>query len=193
MGRDGAGSPKDAEHSPSRPRSSTLHTGCGQDVSGGSPVPLQGTSLPLWALEIDPEREKDEFVKYTTTGELGVWRGGTCRTCIRHGPEGFGASRPWATADAGLCAAATQVGASVTSRTSPAGLGWATCSSSLQTSSWGSCWTRRPPDLMRRWPLPRWAPANDDGRAGAPAAFGEGGPQTPRAATGWQGQGDAGS
>lgn len=54
---------------------------CQQDVSGGSPVLLQGTSLPLWALEIDPEREKDEFVRYTTAGELGVWRGRVGAAC----------------------------------------------------------------------------------------------------------------
>lgn len=34
---------------------------CLQDVSGGQPVPVEGTALPLWGLEIDPDRAKDEF------------------------------------------------------------------------------------------------------------------------------------
>ena len=33
---------------------------CSQDVSGGKPVMLQGTDLPLWGLEIDPD-------------EVGIW------------------------------------------------------------------------------------------------------------------------
>jgi arsenite-transporting ATPase len=32
-----------------------------QDLSGGKPVPLQGTDLPLWAMEIDPEEAKAEL------------------------------------------------------------------------------------------------------------------------------------
>lgn len=44
-----------------------------QDVSGGMPVMLEGTELPLWALEIDPEREKAKFKAYTAGG-VG-WRG----------------------------------------------------------------------------------------------------------------------
>lgn len=30
-------------------------------MSGGRPVLLQGTDLPLWGLEIDPEEAKREF------------------------------------------------------------------------------------------------------------------------------------
>ncbi|KAG2485745.1 hypothetical protein HYH03_015554 [Edaphochlamys debaryana] len=36
-----------------------------QDVSGGGPVLLQGTDLPLWGLEIDPEQAKREFLEGT--------------------------------------------------------------------------------------------------------------------------------
>jgi len=32
-----------------------------QDVSGGQPVPVEGTALPLWGLEIDPDRAKEDF------------------------------------------------------------------------------------------------------------------------------------
>jgi arsenite-transporting ATPase len=32
-----------------------------QDLSGGKPVPLEGTDLPLWAMEIDPEEAKAEL------------------------------------------------------------------------------------------------------------------------------------
>ena len=34
---------------------------CMQDVSGGKPVPVEGTALPLWGLEIDPDRARDDF------------------------------------------------------------------------------------------------------------------------------------
>lgn len=37
---------------------------CVQDVSGGKPVPVEGTALPLWGLEIDPERAKEDFRAY---------------------------------------------------------------------------------------------------------------------------------
>lgn len=37
-----------------------------QDVSGGSPVLIEGTNLPLWAMEIDPDREKEKFRAYTS-------------------------------------------------------------------------------------------------------------------------------
>lgn len=36
-----------------------------QDVSGGSPVQVEGVDYPLWALEIDPEVEKENFKAYT--------------------------------------------------------------------------------------------------------------------------------
>ena len=36
-----------------------------QDISGGAPVLIQGVDLPLWAMEIDPEKEKEKFRAYT--------------------------------------------------------------------------------------------------------------------------------
>ncbi|GIM05812.1 hypothetical protein Vretimale_10202 [Volvox reticuliferus] len=39
----------------------SLSDSLAQDVSGGRPVLLQGTDLPLWGLEIDPEEAKREF------------------------------------------------------------------------------------------------------------------------------------
>ena len=36
-----------------------------QDVSGGSPVLIEGTDLPLWGMEINPEVEKENFRAYT--------------------------------------------------------------------------------------------------------------------------------
>ena len=39
-----------------------------QDVSGGVPRPVQGTDLPIWGMEIDPERAKAEFREYTDSG-----------------------------------------------------------------------------------------------------------------------------
>lgn len=32
-----------------------------QDISGGLPVLVEGTDLPLWGMEIDPEKEKEKF------------------------------------------------------------------------------------------------------------------------------------
>jgi hypothetical protein len=32
-----------------------------QDISGGVPVPLVGTELPIWGMEIDPEEARDEL------------------------------------------------------------------------------------------------------------------------------------
>jgi arsenite/tail-anchored protein-transporting ATPase len=36
-----------------------------QDISGGAPVPIEGVDIPLWAMEIDPEAEKEKFRAYT--------------------------------------------------------------------------------------------------------------------------------
>lgn len=44
----------------------SLSDSLAQDVSGGLPVLVEGTDLPLWGLEIDPEREKEKFRAYTT-------------------------------------------------------------------------------------------------------------------------------
>jgi hypothetical protein len=35
--------------------------GGAQDVSGGAPVAVEGTDLPLWGMEVDPEAAKEEF------------------------------------------------------------------------------------------------------------------------------------
>lgn len=34
-----------------------------QDLKGGKPVPLEGTALPIWGMEIDPEEAKAELRK----------------------------------------------------------------------------------------------------------------------------------
>ena len=36
-----------------------------QDVSGGKPVQLEGTDLPIWGMEIDPEEAKEQFRAYS--------------------------------------------------------------------------------------------------------------------------------
>ena len=45
-----------------------------QDVSGGKPVLVEGTDIPLWGLEIDPEESKEEFSAFnaTKTGRVRV-------------------------------------------------------------------------------------------------------------------------
>jgi len=42
-----------------------------QDVSGGKPVPLEGTDLPLWGLEVDPEEATSEFKTYSQESKTG--------------------------------------------------------------------------------------------------------------------------
>ena len=32
-----------------------------QDISGGLPVPLAGTELPIWGMEVDPEQAREEL------------------------------------------------------------------------------------------------------------------------------------
>lgn len=44
----------------------SLSDSLGQDVSGGSPVQVEGIDYPLWAMEIDPEVEKENFKAYTS-------------------------------------------------------------------------------------------------------------------------------
>jgi hypothetical protein len=41
-------------------------------LSGGKPVLIEGTPLPLYALEIDTEREKEKF-KAWSAGEAGTF------------------------------------------------------------------------------------------------------------------------
>ncbi|PNW69686.1 hypothetical protein CHLRE_24g755097v5, partial [Chlamydomonas reinhardtii] len=49
----------------------SLSDSLAQDVSGGRPVLLQGTDLPLWGLEIDPEEAKREFFEGSGAGQDG--------------------------------------------------------------------------------------------------------------------------
>ena len=46
----------------------SLSDSLAQDVSGGEPVLVEGTDLPLWGMEIDTEREKAKFREYTSSG-----------------------------------------------------------------------------------------------------------------------------
>ena len=39
-----------------------------QDVSGGKPVLVAGTDLPLWGMEIDPEEGRREFMQEDASG-----------------------------------------------------------------------------------------------------------------------------
>ena len=38
-----------------------------QDISGGQPVQLEGTDLPVWGMEIDPDKAKQQFRNYSVT------------------------------------------------------------------------------------------------------------------------------
>ena len=37
-----------------------------QDIGGGAPVLVQGVDLPLWGMEIDPDKEREKFRAYTS-------------------------------------------------------------------------------------------------------------------------------
>ena len=54
-----------------------------QDVSGGKPVLVEGTALPLWGLEIDPENEKQAFR---------AWSAGSGKQEAKEFMGGFGIS-----------------------------------------------------------------------------------------------------
>jgi hypothetical protein len=41
-------------------------------VSGGKPVLVAGTDLPLWGMEIDPEEGKREFMEFNESGNAGM-------------------------------------------------------------------------------------------------------------------------
>lgn len=51
-----------------------------QDLSGGMPILIEGTDLPLWGMEIDTEREKERF-KAWSAGEGGAAGGGRVPAC----------------------------------------------------------------------------------------------------------------
>lgn len=38
-------------------------------MSGGKPVLIEGVDLPLWGMEIDPEKAKDEFRSFAGRNE----------------------------------------------------------------------------------------------------------------------------
>ena len=38
-----------------------------QDISGGQPVQLEGTDLPVWGMEIDPDKAKQQFRSYSAS------------------------------------------------------------------------------------------------------------------------------
>ena len=52
-------------------------------MSGGKPVPVEGTALPLWGLEIDPDRAKEDFRAFNARddGKVGHI---ACRECLKH-------------------------------------------------------------------------------------------------------------
>ncbi|KAI8464935.1 MAG: anion-transporting ATPase-like domain-containing protein [Monoraphidium minutum] len=49
----------------------SLSDSLAQDVGGGKPVLLQGSDLPLWGMEVDPEEGKAEFAAYNATNKTG--------------------------------------------------------------------------------------------------------------------------
>ncbi|GAX82278.1 hypothetical protein CEUSTIGMA_g9707.t1 [Chlamydomonas eustigma] len=49
----------------------SLSDSLAQDVSGGKPVLVAGTDLPLWGMEIDPEEGRREFMEFNESGNTG--------------------------------------------------------------------------------------------------------------------------
>lgn len=39
----------------------SLGDSLGQKLSGGLPVPIEGTDLPIWGMEIDPDQAQQDF------------------------------------------------------------------------------------------------------------------------------------
>jgi arsenite-transporting ATPase len=54
----------------------SLSDALGQDVSGGEPVPVEGTDLPLWGMEIDAEAGTREFMSASAAADEGEGEGG---------------------------------------------------------------------------------------------------------------------
>jgi hypothetical protein len=46
----------------------SLGDSLGQRLPGGKPVPIEGTDLPIWGMEIDPDRATAEFKEFAATG-----------------------------------------------------------------------------------------------------------------------------
>eukprot|EP00899_Mesostigma_viride_P014155 jgi/Mesvir1/22740/Mv24107-RA.1 len=53
----------------------SLSDSLAQDVSGGEPVSVEGTDLPLWGLEINPDDAKDEFREFAGTDPKNIGKG----------------------------------------------------------------------------------------------------------------------
>jgi arsenite-transporting ATPase len=49
----------------------SLSDSLAQDVGGGRPVLLQGSDIPLWGMEVDPEEGKAEFAAYNAANQTG--------------------------------------------------------------------------------------------------------------------------
>lgn len=45
----------------------SLGDSLGQPLPGGRPVPIEGTTLPVWGMEIDPDRATEAFKSFATT------------------------------------------------------------------------------------------------------------------------------
>lgn len=45
----------------------SLGDSLGQLLPGGKPQPIEGTALPLWGMEIDPDLATQEFKSYAAT------------------------------------------------------------------------------------------------------------------------------
>jgi arsenite-transporting ATPase len=46
----------------------SLGDSLGQRLPGGVPVPIEGTSLPIWGMEIDPDKATEKFKAFAATG-----------------------------------------------------------------------------------------------------------------------------
>lgn len=46
----------------------SLGDSLGQSLKGGKPVAIEGTDLPIWGMEIDPDKATEEFKLYAQTG-----------------------------------------------------------------------------------------------------------------------------
>lgn len=46
----------------------SLGDSLGQRLPGGAPVPIEGTDLPVWGMEIDPDKATANFKAFASSG-----------------------------------------------------------------------------------------------------------------------------
>lgn len=140
-----------------------------QDVSGGKPVLLAGSDLPLWGMEVDPEEGKAEFAAYNAANKTGqqvgvrwVWGvrsvvGGARCPRRAHAALSLAPHPPPSLCPFKAFTTLKSLDITIPTRrpTSSRALAWAWWRTAWRSSSWGSCWRHPRRGWTRPWPSPR--------------------------------------